>query len=196
MAKNLPVVKISEKILRLTAKDVSIDAIKSKKVQELIEDMNMTLSSTPNGVGLAAPQVDQSLRIFIVSEEAEEIDRVERNQGKRVRRGKIQNEAGEDEEAYKKREWRHYVFINPKVLNKSRTKLERAEGCLSVPGTFGELKRFEKITISAFDERGKKFIRGATRFFARVIQHELDHLDGVLFSDKAKNLIDEDEIRT
>src|SRR3989344_4069211 len=195
MSKNLPIVKAPGKILRLAAKDISLDAILSPKVQELIQDMKVTLAVTPNGVGLAAPQVHESLRIFIVAEEAEEIDRVEREEGKRVRRDKIRNEAGEDEEAYKKREWKQYVFINPYVLNKSRTKLERAEGRLSVPAKFGEVKRCEKITVSALDEHGKKFTRGATRFFARVIQHELDHLEGVLFIDKAKNLIDEEKIK-
>lgn len=195
MEKNLLIVKNPDKILCLTAKDVSIEEITSQSIAKLIRDMKMTLANTPNGVGLAAPQVNEQLRIFIVSEEAEEIDRVEREEGKRVRRGKIKNEEGEDTDAYEKREWKYYVFINPKVLSTSRTKLERAEGCLSVPSKFGEVKRFEKITVSAFDEYGKKFTRGATRFFARVIQHELDHLEGVLFIDKAKNLIDEDDIK-
>lgn len=158
--------------------------------------MKLTLQETPNGVGLAAPQVGESLRLFIVSEEAEEIDRLEKKLGRRVRRGKIRDEKVNEADAYEKRAWKHYVFINPKVLNRSRTKIDRAEGCLSVPKKFGDVKRFEKITVTAYDETGKKFTRGTARFFARVVQHELDHLDGMLFIDKTKNLIDEDEIRS
>ena len=184
-----------QKILRGPTKEIPVSAIPTKKIQNLIEDMKATLAETPNGVGLAAPQVGESLRLFIASEEAEEIDRAEKKKGKSVRRGKILTDAGEEEEAYEKRVWKHYTFINPKMLNRSRTKIDRAEGCLSVPKKFGDVKRFEKITVEAYDENGKKFTRGTARFFARVIQHELDHLDGALFIDKARNLIDEDEIQ-
>ena len=59
-----------------------------------------------------------------------------------------------------------------------------------MPGKYGTVKRYEKITIRAYDGRGEKFIRGASRFFARVMQHELDHLDGTLFIDKAEKLIE------
>src|SRR3989344_6312891 len=195
MAKKLLIAKIPDSVLRQVAKDISIDAIKSRRIQDLIEDMKLTLKETPNGVGLAAPQVGQSLRLFIVSEEAEEIDRIEKDGEKRVKHGKIRDEEGNEKEAYEKRDWKYYAFINPKALKQSKIKLERAEGCLSVPKKFGEVKRFEKITVSAYDEHGKKFTRGATRFFARVIQHELDHLEGALFIDKAKNLIDEEKIK-
>jgi len=195
MAQKLSIVKIPEKVLRKTSKDVPVGSISSRVIQNLIGDMKATLADTPNGVGLAAPQVGESVRLFIVSEEAEEIDRAEKKKGKSVRRGKILTDAGEEEEAYEKRVWKHYTFINPKVLNRSRTKIDRAEGCLSVPKKFGDVKRFEKITVEAYDENGKKFTRGTARFFARVIQHELDHLDGALFIDKARNLIDEDEIQ-
>ena len=196
MAQKLPIVKIPEKVLRKTSKDVPVGSISSKATQNLIGDMKKTLAETPNGVGLAASQVGESLRLFIVSEEAEEIDRLEKKLGRRVRRGKIRDEKVNEADTYEKREWKHYVFINPKVLNRSRTKIDRAEGCLSVPKKFGDVARFEKITVSAYDENGKKFTRGTARFFARVIQHELDHLDGTLFIDKAKNLIDEDEIQS
>ncbi len=192
MPKKLEIIKTHNSILRQVAKDIALDAILSPKIQELIRDMKITLASTPNGVGLAAPQVNKSLRIFIVSEEAEEIDKVEKDGKKRVRNGRIHNKDGIEEEAYEKRDWKQHVFINPKILNWSRSKIRRAEGCLSVPKKFGDVMRFEKITVSAYDETGKKFTRGTARFFARVIQHELDHLEGILFIDKAKNIIEED----
>ncbi len=180
-----PIVKEPSKILRGKSRELTIAAIKTSKIQRLISQMKETLKNTPDGVGLAAPQVGESLRIFIVSEEAEEIDRVEKAGWKR------RNEDSPEtvnEKPYEAREWKYYVFINPLVKNISKKKLERAEGCLSIPGKFGSVLRREKITVEAYDENGKKFTRGASRFFARVLQHELDHLDGTLFIDKASKL--------
>jgi len=174
-------------VLRQKARDINIPDISSKKIQNLIAVMKRTLASTPDGVGLAAPQVGESLRLFIVSDEAEEIDRLK---DEKLRYSRKTSEPKEDKKPYQIREWRYYVFINPKVITKSRKKLEGSEGCLSVPGIFGSIKRQEKITMQALDENGKKFTRGASRFFARVMQHELDHLEGTLFIDSATHLVE------
>lgn len=158
-------------------------------MQSLIDAMKKTLASTPDGVGLAAPQVGESLRIFIVSDEAEEIDRVENGHARRNAEGvRTPGEA-----LYEKRPWKYYVFINPMVKNVSRKMLEDAEGCLSVPKKYGTVMRHEKITVEAYDEHGKKITRGASKFFARVMQHELDHLEGTLFVDKVKRFIGAEE---
>ncbi|MBI2640530.1 MAG: peptide deformylase [Candidatus Sungbacteria bacterium] len=194
MTKNIPIVKEPNKVLRASAKDVDADDIRGKKIQKLITDMKVTLKNTPDGVGLAAPQVGKSLNIFIVSEEAEEIDKAEKRGWE-----KGHNDDGKpsfakasegEKKPYEKREWKYHVFINPVVKNISKKKLEGPEGCLSVPGKYGTVKRHEKITVQAIDEHGKKFIRGASRFFARVTQHELDHLQGTLFIDKAEKIIE------
>lgn len=182
MSEKLPIVKEPNKILRKKAAEIPAREISAPKIQKLILEMQETLAHTPDGVGLAAPQVGQSLRLFIISEEAEEIDRVE----KELRQKKTLPK----EELYEKRKWKYYVFINPLVKNTSKKKLERAEGCLSVPGKFGDVRRSEKITVEAYDENGKKFTRGSSRFFARVIQHELDHLEGTLFIDKAEKIFE------
>lgn len=158
------------------------DEITSNDIQKLIRNMKSTLRVTPEGVGLAAPQVGRSLRIFIVSEESEEINKTERQ----WRRDRIARNEGKP---YEVRQWRYDVYINPAVKNRSRKKYEDAEGCLSVQGKYGTVERHEKITVEAYDERGKKFTRGATRFVARVIQHELDHLGGILFIDKVEEWI-------
>ena len=146
--------------------------------------MKRTLASTPDGVGLAAPQVGEDVRLFIISDEAEEIDRVQtekHNHDKKL--------ISEHAKPYPTREWHYYIFINPQVTSRSRHKLDSSEGCLSVPDVFGNIKRNEKITMQAYDEHGKKFTRGASRFFARVMQHELDHLEGTLFIDHATHFI-------
>ena len=184
MPNALPIVKEPEVVLRMQALSIPVSNITSKKIQDLIAAMKVTLKGTPDGVGLAAPQVGESLRLFIVSEEAEEIDRAEET--------KQHDKANKDKELirpYTPRDWHYYVFINPEVVTGSRRKLDGAEGCLSVPGLFGNIKRKEKITVAAFDEHGKKFTRGASRFFARVMQHELDHLEGTLFIDHANHLV-------
>lgn len=174
-------------MLRQEAKEVPVDKIKSSKIQELILQMKETLRNTNDGVGLAAPQVGESLRIFLVSEEAEYVD----NKNKGDTNTRIHpNDTNEDGPEHRKREWKYFVYINPVVKKISKNKVEYPEGCLSVPGQFGFVKRSEKITAEAYDETGKKFIRGASKFFARVIQHELDHLNGVLFIDKVERFID------
>ncbi len=181
------IVKEPNKILRKKARPLTAAEISSPKIQGLISRMKETLASTPDGVGLAAPQAGESLQIFIVSEEAEEIDRVEKLLAEK--KASLVHPAPQESE---KKKWKSYVFINPAVKNISKRKIDRAEGCLSVPGKFGSVKRHEKITVEAYDERGRKFTRGSSRFFARVIQHELDHLQGTLFIDKADKIFESD----
>ena len=185
MANTVNIVKEPNKILRGRAKEVPPRSITSTHTQSLISQMKETLAVTPDGVGLAAPQVGEPLQIFIVSDEAEEIDRLE----KMIAQGKMPPPSADEERPAKKKK-KYHVFINPVAKNISKRKLERAEGCLSVPGRFGNVRRHEKITVEAYDENGEKFTRGATRFFARVIQHELDHLQGTLFIDKAEKIFE------
>src|SRR3989344_5047609 len=85
-----------------------------------------------------------------------------------------------------------HVFINPILLKKSRGKLHKHEGCLSIRGKWGIVARAEKATVRAFDDNGKEFTRGATGFLAHIFQHEMDHLEGVVYTDKAVEMYDED----
>lgn len=78
-----------------------------------------------------------------------------------------------------------FCVINPKITKKSFSKEIGPEGCLSVPGVFGQVKRHKKITLTYFDQEGKKIKFTAQGMMARVLQHEIDHLDGILFIDKA-----------
>lgn len=185
MANILDIVKEPDKVLRGKAKEVPPDSILTAPVQRLVTQMKDTLAATPDGVGLAAPQVGKPLQIFIVSEEAENIDRIE----KMLIEKKSEPISPEIKLPQKER-WNYHVFVNPIVKNVSKRKIGRSEGCLSVPGKFGEVRRHEKITVEAYDENGKKFTRGAARFFARVMQHELDHLRGTLFIDKAEKIFE------
>lgn len=182
----VPIVTLPQAVLRSRAADVPAHAVTSPKIQRLIAEMKATLAATPDGVGLAAPQVGASFRLFIVSEEAEEIDRAEK---RGWQRRKKDAPAEPPERPYEQRAWKYYVYINPAVKNRSRRMRPGPEGCLSVPGKFGTVSRHEKITVEALDEHGRVFIRGSANFFARVVQHELDHLEGTLFIDKAEDVM-------
>lgn len=185
MSKVVPIIQEPHKVLRAHAAEVKVSEISGPKIKRLVADMKETLKNTPDGVGLAAPQIGESLQVFIVSEEAEEIDAAKKKGYSRRNKDDLDEVR---DKPYEEREWKYFVFINPKVRKISRKKIEDAEGCLSVRGVFGTVKRHEKITVEAHDEHGKKFTRGASNFFARVLQHELDHLNGALFIDKAEAL--------
>ena len=190
MNQKLNITLLPKQVLRETAKEVPVKEISGSKIRNLINGMKEVLKNSKDGVGLAAPQVGRSLRIFLVSEEVERLGNeenaiietseiAEKNGDRLVVSDKIEPDKN------KKREWKFYVFINPAVKKISRKKTEYPEGCLSIPGRFGMVSRPEKITVEAYDENGKRFVRGASKFTARVIQHELDHINGILFIDKA-----------
>lgn len=177
------IVKKSNAILYKPAKEVSSKDIRTPRIQRIIQDMSDTLRDSHDGIGIAAPQIGVSLRIFIASEEASALG------VKNVRHSVLNNEKNmeaEGKNSPKKEEWRHFVFINPQILKVSRKKFDDSEGCLSVPNVFGTVPRAEKVKVAAYDGQGKKFERGAAGLFARLLQHELDHLDGHLFLEKAR----------
>lgn len=165
-------IKIVQKenvVLRKRAKPVPKDKISSPKIQKLLKKMKEALDSQEDGVALAAPQVGESLRIFIVSEKIFN-----------------QNETEEKQPAEKEAEF--LVYINPKITKLSKKKEYVDEGCLSVRWLYGKTNRSKQITVKAYDEKGNHFTRGASGLLAQIFQHETDHLDGILFTDKAKEL--------
>jgi peptide deformylase len=165
--KKIEIVQRNNPVLREKAKEVPVSEISSTKIQNIISDMKKTLSGENDGVAIAAPQIGVSLRIFVVSGIVLNTADPERH------------EAGEDT-----------VYINPVITRLSKDKNELDEGCLSVRWLYGKVSRSSKATIKAYDEHGKPFTRGASGLLAQVFQHETDHLDGVLFIDKASGLVD------
>lgn len=172
-AKTEDIVQIGEKVLRQKVAPLSKKDIASPKVRALITRMKKLLAKEKYGVGLAAPQVGAALRLFIVSG-----------------RAFLPDEATEEE---KKNPPPDMVFINPELVRTSKKKREMAEGCLSVRGKYGTVLRSEKATVRALDEKGLPFMRHGSELVAHIFQHELDHLDGVLYVDKAVKLEDEEE---
>jgi peptide deformylase len=151
-------------VLRQVAKEVALSDIKSLKVKKVIREMKAALATQEDGVAIAAPQIGYSLRIFVVS-------------------GKVFTAEGERKEP-------DMTFINPRLTKVSKKKSMMEEGCLSVRWLYGEVSRHEKATVVAYNEKGEKFALGGTGLIAQIFQHEIDHLDGILFIDKAKNVRD------
>ncbi len=162
-------------VLRKTAKPVVLKDISSKKIQTVISKMKKILATQEDGVAIAAPQIGESLRIFVVSGLVTSMYR------------------GEDKKLHTKKgavKETDIIFINPKIIKKSKTKKMMEEGCLSVRWLYGLVERSEKATVEAYNEMGKKFTTGASGLMAQIFQHETDHLDGILFIDKAVDVHD------
>lgn len=127
------------------------------KLQTLIDDMVETMRVAP-GVGLAAPQVDVAQRVIVVEFGDEEDETVEP---------------------------RLFTVVNPEIVRPSRETVVGTEGCLSIPGLVGDVERHESITVKGFSRRGQPMKIKAQGWLARIFQHEIDHLNGVLFTDIA-----------
>jgi peptide deformylase len=131
------------------------------ELQGLINSMVETMRAA-NGAGLAAPQVDRSLRLAVIETPPEE-----------------------DEEGNEIPDSRDlHVIINPEITWMSSKEVEGVEGCLSIPGYVGEVARAESIRVRALDRRGKKFSLRLKGWTARIFQHEIDHLNGILYIDR------------
>ncbi len=165
------------KKLRETARPVPIKDIGSARIQKIIADMKIAMHGEDDAVAIAAPQIGVLLRIFIVS-------------GKVLahQRKTSADLARNEHENKKETPVPDLVFINPELLKRSQKEAWYEEGCLSVRWLYGEVKRSLKATVTAYDERGKRFTRGASGILAQVFQHEVEHLDGILFTDKARNV--------
>lgn len=127
------------------------------EIQELIDDMVETMRQAP-GVGLAAPQVNVSQRIIVV-------------------------EYGDEEDETKPSKL--YTLINPEITRLSQETVLGTEGCLSIPKLVGEVERSAAVTVKALNRQGKPVKIKAEGWLARIFQHEIDHLDGIVFTDKA-----------
>ncbi len=172
-------------VLRKIADDVPVDSIGTKEVYKIIQEMKEALWSQDDGVAIAAPQIGYSLRIFIVSKRVETIMREEKEIA-------LQDspEHGDHKKSPEITLGTDMVFINPVIKKISKRKNLVEEGCLSVRYLYGKVSRAHQVKIEAYDENGKKFERGGTGLLAQIFQHETDHLDGVLFIDKATDLED------
>ncbi|HAS80638.1 MAG: Peptide deformylase [Candidatus Nomurabacteria bacterium GW2011_GWE1_32_28] len=169
------IIQNGNKTLRKIAKEVSISEIIKPKIQKILKDMSEALDGQNDGVAIAAPQINVSLRIFIVS-------------GKIFDENFINDKNIDKDNFSNKKISPNLIFINPILKKISREKKLLEEGCLSVRPIFGKVRRSVKAVVEAYDENGKKFTRGGSGLLAHIFQHEIDHLEGVLFIDKAEEM--------
>ncbi|MFN8596237.1 MAG: peptide deformylase [Anaerolineae bacterium] len=151
---------IDDPVLRRKAKKV--EKI-TPEIRELIEDMIETMRAAP-GVGLAAPQVGVSERVIVIeyADEPEDDDETNAPPPKK----------------------KLYAVVNPEIIWTSDEKVEGTEGCLSIPGWVGDVSRHEAIAVKGVNRSGQKIKLNLEGWLARIFQHEIDHLDGVLYTDR------------
>ena len=154
----LKVARMGHPVLRTRARALDKAAVRNPLMQKLIDDMIETMHEY-HGVGLAAPQVHEDIRVFV---------------------GLLEEEPGPKTEAI--------ALINPEIAPDGADKQEGWEGCLSIPDIRGMVPRFTSIIIKALDRDGRAMELRLKNFAARVAQHETDHLDGVLFFDRMTSM--------
>jgi len=157
----LKVARMGHPVLRAKARALDKAEIRSAAIQKLIDDMLDTMSEY-HGVGLAAPQVHEGVRLFVAALDSGDDD-------------------DEESEAI--------AIINPEITIVGSDVVEDWEGCLSIPDIRGRVPRARDIKVRALDRTGARIELSAHDFPARVIQHETDHLDGVLFFDRMQSLV-------
>lgn len=153
--------KKDESFLRKRAKEFDVSLLRDKKKAKEMKNLIRDMREfmkKANGIGLSANQIGLPYRLFVAQ--------VPDSQGKQ----------------------KFYAIFNPEIKKESNEKVTAEEGCLSVPETYGTVERYYKLILTGFDAQGKKMKIKAWGLLARVFQHEVDHLDGKLFIDRAKEL--------
>ncbi len=161
------IVTLPEAVLRRKARAVTKF---DKGLQTVIDDMIETMRQAP-GVGLAAPQIGLSERIIVIEY--------------------VEREEDEEKEDAPKKVW---AVLNPEIVKTSEEKVTGVEGCLSIPGLVGEVERHAMIQVKGLNRHGKPMKIKAEGWLARIFQHEIDHLNGVLFPDRAARVWKPEEV--
>jgi peptide deformylase len=163
----LKIRQVGEPVLRQNARPLSRDQILDRSTQELIEAMRETMHDAP-GVGLAAPQIGYSLQLLVIEDQAEFIQKLPPEQVAERERRPVP----------------FHVLINPKLTLLSSGPAEFFEGCLSLAGFTAVVPRVKHVRVEGLNEKAEPVIIDATGWYARILQHEIDHLGGVLYVDR------------
>lgn len=166
----LDLLQVGDPILRDKARALSHEEIASERIQQLIHSMRETLHAAP-GVGLAAPQIGESIQLAIVEDLAEYMKELPH----------------EDLALRERRPVPFHVIINPSITSFGNEKVEFFEGCLSLAGFMAVVPRSREITIECLDEHANKRIIHASGWYARILQHEIDHLNGTIYIDRMQS---------
>lgn len=162
----LSVVQAGDPVLRISARELSREEILSPDIQNLIEEMKVTMRAAP-GVGLAAPQIGKSIQLIVI----EDMDHSQLTSEQLLERDRTKVP--------------FHVVINPHLYIEDTDAAEFFEGCLSVPELLGVVPRAKSVRVECLNERAEPVVIKATGWYARILQHEIDHLKGTLFIDRA-----------
>ena len=163
----LEIVQAGDPVLRQQGRALTKDEIVSTAVQELIEHMRETMREAP-GVGLAAPQIGLSLQMAVIEDRSEYLDDVPADRLAELQRAPVP----------------FHVIINPKLSFLDDSSVEFFEGCLSVEGYMAAVDRALNVRVECLNERGEEITINAQGWYARILQHEIDHLHGNLYIDR------------
>ncbi|TSC61600.1 MAG: peptide deformylase [Parcubacteria group bacterium Gr01-1014_48] len=175
----LEIITKEHPILRGISSAVAVADILKPETQKIIENMRIAVQSQDDGVALAAPQIGISLRMFVIAPRVFEETPSEQL-----------DERSDPALPLRKSKNEHFVYINPEITKLSKRRAWVDEGCLSVRWLYGKVSRASKASVRAYDENGKQFERGASGLLAQIFQHEIDHLNGILFIDNARDIVD------
>jgi len=165
----IEILQAGNPVLRKISVPLTINEIKSIKTKKLILELKKSIDSQSDAAAISAVQIGTPVRLFIISRKVFDTDLT-------------------DHSTDKKKISKDLIFINPKIVRVSKMKQTLEEGCLSVRYVYGKVLRPEKVTIEAYDENCKKVSRGFSGLLSQIVQHENDHLNGILFIDKATEL--------
>ena len=163
----LKIVQVGEQVLRQVGRELSVEEIRSDKIQNLISMMHDTLRDAP-GVGLAAPQIGESLQLAVI-EDLPEYSR---------------NLTPEQMEERERTPVPFHVIVNPKLTGIGEPHVEFFEGCLSLNGFTAMVPRYRRVRVECFDELDHPKVIEASGWYARILQHEIDHLNGRIYIDR------------
>jgi peptide deformylase len=165
----LKIVQAGDAVLRQRGKDLSATEIRSREIQNLIEWMRDTMHDAP-GVGLAAPQIGLSLRLAVIEDKPENLKEIPAAYLKERERKPVP----------------FHVLVNPKLTLQGPADVEFFEGCLSLAGFTAVVPRARKVRVEYLDHQAEPKVIDASGWYARILQHEIDHLDGTVYIDRMR----------
>jgi peptide deformylase len=163
----LTIVQAGEPVLRKQARTLTTNEVRSREIQRLIADMKETMYAAP-GVGLAAPQIGRNLQLAVIEDRPEY----------------IKDWTAEQLAARERRPVAFHVIINPKLTLLGEEQAEFFEGCLSLNGLMALVPRARRVRVECLGEKGQPQVIEASGWYARILQHEIDHLGGTLYCDR------------
>lgn len=163
----LEIVQVGDPVLRQQARPLSVEELASARLQQLISDMRETMRAAP-GVGLAAPQIGEAIQLVVIEDPP-------------ALHGKL---SAEELAARERAAVPFHVLVNPKLTIRTDETVAAFEGCLSFSGFHMVVPRARKVRVEALDEHGAPVVKVATGWYARILQHEVDHLRGIVCCDR------------